>query len=134
MVTIAKPNISKELAMVATSYQNAINWAEQAGFESQLRDQFIAIFNESDILRRSVSPKLQQTIVFILFGLRRDVRKMRVTLVQLHQHLITFTEDRPLSAGEEAFIGLELQAQEAIKTLNREAEHCEEKRVTIDLA
>lgn len=136
MITIAKPNISKEIGMVASAFQNAINWAEQAGFEGQLKDQFMATFIESEFLKKAVSAKLQQTIVFILFGLRRDVRKLRVTLVQLHQHLVNFTEDRALNSGEEAFIGLELQAQEAVKTLNREAEaaHGEEKRVTIDLA
>lgn len=108
MVTLSKAGAQKELGMIATAFQNAITWAEQGGFEQKLRDEFLAAFSQSNTLSRTVSVKLQQTVVYILFGLRLDQKKMRLCLLQLNNHITK-------SGGEEAFFTLELQAHDAIK-------------------
>lgn len=59
MLSTSKANVQKELGQIAQSFQNAINWAEQIGFEQRLREQFLATFTESETLTKHVSPKIQ---------------------------------------------------------------------------
>ena len=80
--------------MIATAFQNAINWAEQGGFEQKLRDEFLGTFSQSNTLSRTVSVKLQKTVVYILFGLRLDQRKMRLCLLQLNNHITSGSGER----------------------------------------
>ena len=37
MVTLSKPNMQKELGMIATAFQNAITWAENSGLGQKMR-------------------------------------------------------------------------------------------------
>ena len=112
---MSKPNVQRELSLIATAFQNAINWAEQGGFEQKLRDEFLGTFSQSNTLSRTVSVKLQKTVVYILFGLRLDQRKMRLCLLQLNNHITSGAGERNSLASEnEAFFGLELEAQKTI--------------------
>ena len=63
------------------------------------------------MFQNSVSPKLQGTIVNIIFGLRYDQKKIRLCLLNVHNHVMKGYKPGQ-SGGEEAFLGLELQAQE----------------------
>ena len=56
-------------------------------------------------------PKLRETIVRILFGLRRDQRKIRLCLLQLHSLLVNGDNQN----ADQNFLGLELQATEQLK-------------------
>lgn len=65
----------------------------------------------SQVFKNSVSPKLQTTIVNIIFGLRYDQKKIRLCLLNVHNHVMKgYKPGQP--GGEEAFLGLELQASE----------------------
>ena len=55
-----------------------------------------------------MSDKLQSTIVYIIFGLKRDEKQIRICLLLLHNQMTGQNK-----SGEEAYIGLELNAKEA---------------------
>lgn len=64
------------------------------------------IFQSSQVLSEKLPATLHKTIVFILFGLRGDGRKIRQCLLLVHQKLVGG------SSGPEAFMSLELQAKD----------------------
>ena len=81
MVTLSKPDIEKELHLIAAAFQNAIIWAENGGFEEKLQGEFLGCFTQSAMLSKEVPEKLRNIVISILFGLRADTRKIRLCLL-----------------------------------------------------
>ena len=74
--TLSKPKMD-ELQAIATSFQNVIKWAVNHDQEAAVKQQLELIFQSSPILSAKLPTSLHTTIVFILFALRADGRKIR---------------------------------------------------------
>ena len=117
MVTLSKPDIERELHLIAQTFQNAIIWAQDGGFEDKLHAEFLSCFNQSAVLSKEVPEKLRDIVIGIMFGLRTETRKIRLCLLQLNAYIVSGKGSSASGQvqGFPDFMGLELQAQEAVK-------------------
>jgi len=102
MLTITKPNINRELGVIASAFQNVIVWSETQNCEEKMRQEFLNTFQQSDKLQQLIPLVMQQTTVSLLFDFRRDPRKIRLCLLQLNNCIIND------SKFENAFMGLQI--------------------------
>lgn len=77
LVALSKPQMDGELQPIAESFHNLIIWSADNNQEATVRQQIEYILSSTKVFSDKLHGNLPKTIVFILFGLRGDCRKIR---------------------------------------------------------